>query len=410
MGETLSPSSKTKESKKPLKSVTNGTNGHIKQQTTKSNSDDASPLLNKTQGDEFLPQKSILVTYILWLFGGFFGAHHLYLQRDSHAFAHWCTFGGYFGVGWVVDLFTIPNMVRDANEDPKFIQKFIEILKVNRKPPFSTYRFMAMICVSYLWGQVVMIAIPENIIYGIDFSFMHWIIPLGIALGVWTVGNIGREQGVLWHALIASYVTYLSRYFIYDDTWWMTLTVVVTSLVFDSISKRWRLERPKRRKLVKRAIILSSAVLLYMALWTSYFYFNGTITDSDGDEVPVHEAIHNFLKSPWWTDLKQTLHDTWVFAQHNGWGEIWKQIIDSMDADGEQNAYKVLGVSATASQNEIKTTWRKLSLENHPDKVKDPSQLEAAQKRFMEIQQAYEILSKIKSKRRSKNKKSTDEL
>jgi len=239
---------------------------------------------------------------------------------------------------------------------------------------------------------------------------MHWIIPLAIALGVWVVGNIGREHGVFWHSLLTAYITYLSRYFIYDDSIWMTLSVFVTALVFDGFSKEWRLERPKRHQFSRRAAVLSTSVCIYLLLWTSYFYFNGTITDSDGDEVPVHEAIHNFLKSPWWTDLKQTFYDTWVFAKHNGWAEIWRQIIDSMDADGEQNAYRVLGVSATASQSEIKSMWKKLSLENHPDKIKDHNQKEAAQQRFMEIQQAYEILSKIKSKRRSKNKKSSDEL
>jgi DnaJ family protein C protein 22 len=38
--------------------------------------------------------------------------------------------------------------------------------------------------------------------------------------------------------------------------------------------------------------------------------------------------------------------------------------------------------------------------------VKDPEQRKAAQDKFMEIQQAYEILSNIKSKRKRKNKKS----
>lgn len=90
--------------------------------------------------------------------------------------------------------------------------------------------------------------------------------------------------------------------------------------------------------------------------------------------------------------------------------EVWKQIVDSMDADGEQNAYKVLGVSPTASQAEITSVWRKMSRENHPDRVKEESQRRAAQERFMEIQQAYEILSKIKSKRRARNKKSNEEL
>jgi len=66
----------------------------------------------------------------------------------------------------------------------------------------------------------------------------------------------------------------------------------------------------------------------------------------------------------------------------------------------------VLGVSPTASQQEITSRWRALSREHHPDKVKDPEKQRDAQERFMEIQQAYEILSNIKNKRSRKNKKS----
>jgi DnaJ family protein C protein 22 len=66
----------------------------------------------------------------------------------------------------------------------------------------------------------------------------------------------------------------------------------------------------------------------------------------------------------------------------------------------------VLGVGPSSSQSEITSKWRALSREWHPDKVKDPEQRKAAQDKFMEIQQAYEILSNIKSKRKRKNKKS----
>lgn len=71
---------------------------------------------------------------------------------------------------------------------------------------------------------------------------------------------------------------------------------------------------------------------------------------------------------------------------------------------------QVLGLLPTASQTEITSTWRALSKENHPDKIKDENKKRAAQERFMEIQQAYEVLSKIKNKRRRKNKKSIDDL
>lgn len=364
----------------------------------------------KTDVPQKPPQKSVLITYILWLFGGIFGLHHLYLHRDRHAFVWWCTLGGYFGIGWMSEIFTIPKLVRDANEDPVFVAKFVEKLKTHKKPPFSTNRFIGAIMVGYLFGQLIEIAIPQDTFLGIDWAFLHWLIPLGVAVGVWTVGNIGREQGVLWHCLAVAYIVYPIRYFVYDETYWFTAIVFTSALAFDAWSKQWLREPPKRHGTVKRVLYISMAVSLYLSLWGCYFVFNGTITDSEGDEVPVHEAIKNVLSSPWWTDLKQTLHDTWQYAQHHGWYETWKQIVDTMDVDGEQNAYKVLGVSATASQTEITSAWRKLSKENHPDKVKDESKRREAQERFMEIQQSYEILSKIKSKRRQRNKKFNDDL
>ncbi|MDR0834432.1 MAG: J domain-containing protein [Candidatus Symbiothrix sp.] len=51
--------------------------------------------------------------------------------------------------------------------------------------------------------------------------------------------------------------------------------------------------------------------------------------------------------------------------------------------------YKVLGVSKTASQDEIKKAYRKLAREYHPDKNKDN---EAAKKKFQEINEANEVL------------------
>lgn len=53
--------------------------------------------------------------------------------------------------------------------------------------------------------------------------------------------------------------------------------------------------------------------------------------------------------------------------------------------------YDVLGVAKSASQDEIKKAYRKQALEWHPDKHADNK--EAAEKRFKEINEAYQVLS-----------------
>ena len=53
--------------------------------------------------------------------------------------------------------------------------------------------------------------------------------------------------------------------------------------------------------------------------------------------------------------------------------------------------YQVLGVGKNATQEEIKQAYRKLAREHHPDVVKDGDK-EAAEKRFKEINEAYQIL------------------
>lgn len=155
------------------------------------------------------------------------------------------------------------------------------------------------------------------------------------------VGNLGREKGVLWHCVIAAYLTYPIRYVIYDDTYWMTGMMVVCAFTFDHFSKEWRRDPPKKISMKRRFLILSTGVCIYLAIWGAYLYFNGKITDADGDEVPLREALYNVLNSPWWKELKQTLTDTYTFAKHNGWYETYRQIINSLDVDGEKNAFKV---------------------------------------------------------------------
>lgn len=56
---------------------------------------------------------SVGVGYLLWLFG-FTGAHRFYYGKKVSGLL-WLLTGGLCGIGWLVDLFLIPAMDRDAD-------------------------------------------------------------------------------------------------------------------------------------------------------------------------------------------------------------------------------------------------------------------------------------------------------
>ncbi len=78
-----------------------------------------------------------------------------------------------------------------------------------------------------------------------------------------------------------------------------------------------------------------------------------------------------------------------------------------------KNYYKILGLPENASKKEIKKKYKKLAKKYHPDVNKDPG----AKERFIEINEAYEILiddkpkpttSKPRNKRQEKYDKSRE--
>jgi len=59
-----------------------------------------------------IPTHSKAIGYILWIFG-FTGAHRFYFGRPVTGTIWFFTFG-LFLIGWIVDLFLIPSMSREA--------------------------------------------------------------------------------------------------------------------------------------------------------------------------------------------------------------------------------------------------------------------------------------------------------
>ena len=59
-----------------------------------------------------------------------------------------------------------------------------------------------------------------------------------------------------------------------------------------------------------------------------------------------------------------------------------------------ENLYNILGVSPSASTDEIKKAYRSLAMRHHPDRNTHPS----AEGRFNAIQKAYELLSDVQKR------------
>lgn len=108
--------------------------------------------------------KSLFVTYLLWLLGGFFGLHHLYLGRDKHAFLTFTLCGGYFGLGLLRDLWRIPEYLKDANNDKKYLDWLHDQMATHKKPTSSFVRHSASLLVGSLYTHLAFHAIPQEIL------------------------------------------------------------------------------------------------------------------------------------------------------------------------------------------------------------------------------------------------------
>ncbi|MDG1528338.1 MAG: TerB family tellurite resistance protein [Polaribacter sp.] len=72
--------------------------------------------------------------------------------------------------------------------------------------------------------------------------------------------------------------------------------------------------------------------------------------------------------------------------------------IKAMFFDGSDNAYKILEITKSANNDEVKKAYRKMAKKYHPDKLQDlgPEHIKGGEDKFLQIQNAYE---KIKSER-----------
>lgn len=260
-----------------------------------------------------LETKSLLVAYVLWLFGGFFGLHHLYLRRDGHAFFMFCTLGGYLGFGWITDVFYMPEYVRQFNTNALFLSMPPSI----ERPNMSAWRVHSQIVFSLIWGLLTDSAIPSDY-----YHWLHWTIPLTMSLAVWNMGNVGRHCGVWKHCAVAAFLTYgLSLLLELERMHNLVAVSIISSFTFTIFSSKWR-RKPCSLSLLVRLLILSMACCVYLLLWWSYLYYNAYIVNSKNEPISFRALLNMFRRSDWWHDLKLSLTHMYNYGLAYGWLEV----------------------------------------------------------------------------------------
>jgi DnaJ homolog subfamily C member 3 len=120
--------------------------------------------------------------------------------------------------------------------------------------------------------------------------------------------------------------------------------------------------------------------------------------DSNADPHAVLAEI--FLKRE---DFEEATREAKAASERDRGSNEIQHLLQRCEAALKQSKtkdyYKILGVSRSAEQGEIKKAYRKLALEWHPDKVESDKKEEAV-KRFQDIGEAYEVLSDEEKKGR----------
>ncbi|KAK7077975.1 DnaJ molecular chaperone y domain, partial [Halocaridina rubra] len=104
-------------------------------------------------------------------------------------------------------------------------------------PPFNLVRFVGQILVGNSWSYLITSAVPTEEIYGFSLVWLTHLAPIGTALAVWNIGNIGREEGGLKWPMIGAFAVFPFSIFHPPLINWSAL---LSAWLFNQQEKKWR--------------------------------------------------------------------------------------------------------------------------------------------------------------------------
>ncbi|XP_053560936.1 dnaJ homolog subfamily C member 22 [Bombina bombina] len=332
--------------------------------------------------------KSLIVAYGLWALGGPLGLHHIYLGRDSHALLWMLTLGG-FGIGWMWEFWKIPALVFHVNKQEKK-----KNLTRDGEPPASPIRFMGQVAIGIYFGLAAAIGLSSL------SSFYFVALPLAVGLGVHLVASVGEQTSNLKNTLIAAFLTSPIFY-------GRAVSMIPISLTASMTAQQHRRYRHNQNTNENLSLRLYRIGLAYLAFtgplaYSALLNTSRTVSYVAGSIGAMLDILSFFPAVSALTERALLLpYRAWMLFSGGGplrdqyfheWEKIY-EFVASFQNEKEEMACKVLGVDSKATLDEINQHYRELVKIWHPDHNRHRP--EEAEQHFLEIQAAYEALTKI---------------
>ncbi|XP_049737494.1 dnaJ homolog subfamily C member 22 [Elephas maximus indicus] len=337
--------------------------------------------------------KGLLVTYALWAVGGPVGLHHLYLGRDSHALLWMLTLGG-GGLGWLWEFWKLPSFVAEANRRQGQKQN-----PGGGIPPLSPIRFAAQMIVGIYFGLVALISLSSMA------NFYIVGLPLAVGLGVLLVAAVGNQTSNTKNTLVAAFLTSPIFY-------GRPIAILPISLAASITAQKHRCYKASvgSEKLCVRLYRLGLAYLAFIGPLAYSAFCNTATTLSYVAEIfgsfldwfnffpLLGHLMESVLLLPYWVWRLLVGDPGFSSGYFQEWEKLY-EFVHSFQDEKQQLAYQVLGLSEGATNEEIHRSYLELVKIWHPDHNRH--QTEEAQRHFLEIQAAYEALSRPRKPRGS---------
>ena len=234
-------------------------------------------------------------------------------------------------------------------------------------------------------------------------NFATLLIPLGTAFGTYMVSNAGRQKSPFLFSLLGAYIgefLFGEPHLASRQSNGLFVTMVATVISTYNWDHRRKTESHSR---CKSFLVIWMVYALFVGLCCSFVYFNASLETEEGETIKVREAIDNFFNSPAWQQLKTAfwtlLVDMYEAWRTDGFERAWSRFKSLADIEGEDHAYDELGLDPGTPFKEVRTRYKDLAKEWHPDHHQGEAK-ERAQEKFIRLNNAYQILDKIHKRRK----------